>query len=147
MTHPPALPKPSSTVPPRRYFGGFSTIPDQRDTTRYMRGDCGHMALALERLIPGSIIWKVGVGHFAVEDPQGYFWDIRGKMTMEQLWSGLSGDSMSPASREQVIEELNSGVYRAPRFIPYRETQARRLLAELLAESIPQPSKPRTPKL
>ena len=125
-------PKPMTTPPPRAYFGGFTQPPPRAEIQRYMRGDCGYMAMALARLLPDSQLWQVGVGHFAVEDRQGQFWDIRGQMTLDQAWSGLAGPTMTPMTRDQVIAELDTGIYGNAYFTPSRETKARKLARALL---------------
>lgn len=125
-------PRPSTALPPKAYFGGFTEHPLRSETQRYMRGDCGYMALAMGKLMPGAQLWKVGIGHFAAEDHQGRFWDIRGQMTLDQAWSGLSGLAMTPVSRDQVIAELNTGLYGDAYYTPSREAKARKLARLLL---------------
>lgn len=129
------------------YFGGFALRPTPRQVRQYMCGDCGHMALALAESLPGSRLWKLGVGHFAVEASDGSFWDVRGRMTQEQAWEGLPGGEMTPIDRDGIIAELNSGAYRCDRFVPHRVRQARRLLARWLPaqEPVARTRGPRTP--
>lgn len=143
-------PRPTATLPPRAYFGGFTQPPPRAEIQRYMRGDCGYMALALAKLMPGSQLWQMGNGHFAVEDGQGQFWDIRGQMTLDQAWSGLAGPTMTPMTREQVIAEIDTGIYGNAYFTPSRETKARKLVRLLLppeamakpGDALPETSRP-----
>lgn len=131
MLEPIPHPRPEETPRPLAYFGGFTRWPLLKETRKYMRGDCGHMALALHSLMPSSQIWSVGDGHFATEGADGYFWDIRGCMSMAQLWSGLSGAHMTPVSREDLIKQLNSGVYKGGLYSRNQERKATKLIKEL----------------
>ncbi len=141
VPHPrPSLP---SSMAPRAYFGGFQQPPLPKQTNLYMRGECGHLALAAHKQWPGSQIWRVGLGHFAVELPDGMFVDIRGKMTVEQVWSGLAGPEMIPLSREQVVAELDTGVYRSGFYSERAERSAGALLRQLLP---PPPAPRRSPR-
>ena len=133
---------PPGTVP-RAYFGGFLAPPLPKQTNLYMRGECGHLALAAQKQWPGSQIWRVGLGHFAVELPDGAFLDIRGKMSLEQVWSGLAGPEMIPLEREQVIAELNTGVYRSG----FYSEQAEKAAGALLRRLLPTPSPRRAPRV
>lgn len=124
-------PRPLEASPGRPlYFGGMAQPPSRAVALRYLQGDCGHLALAFHALMPGSQLWEVGVGHFAVEDTQGQFWDVRGCMNLAQVWNGMSGPRMTPMTRDEVIGALNTGVYGDGRFIPSRETAARRLIRD-----------------
>lgn len=131
MLEPIPHPRPEETPRTQAYFGGFTSHPGLKETRKYMRGDCGHMALALHSLMPGSRIWSVGSGHFATEGADGYFWDIRGRMSMAQLWSGLSGPRMTPISREDLIKQLDSGVYKSGFYSESQERAAARLIKTL----------------
>jgi hypothetical protein len=124
--------KPADVSARRPYFGGFTSAPTSAHTNKYMRGDCGYFALALASLLPGSQLWEVGIGHLAVEDNAGRFWDIRGHMTPQQLWSGLAGDRQVALSRNEVIALLDTGVYGDCLFTPTREAQALRLARQLV---------------
>ena len=127
------------------YFGGFASRPSFKEVRKYMSGECGHLALALSSVMPGSRLWKMGVGHFAVESADGSFWDVRGRMTREQAWEGLSGDKMEPLDRDALIAQLDTGIYGDGRYVPHREAQARRLLRQWLPPELQAPSRRRTP--
>lgn len=119
------------------YFGGFRVRPFMADTRAYMRGECGHLALAVHQQWPGSQIWNLGGSHFTVELPDGAFVDIRGKMTLEQAWNGLLGAQMTPLSREEVISELDTGVYRSGFYSASAEQRAATLMRKLLPPPAP----------
>lgn len=127
-----AWPKPQQTSAMRHYFGGFKSPPTSDIVKRYMRGDCGHFALAMNAVLDDSRILEVGIGHFAVEDREGNFWDARGKMTIEQLWSGMAGNEMVPKTREQTIAILDRGVYGNGFYRATIERSARKAILSLM---------------
>jgi hypothetical protein len=110
------------------YFGGFVQMPTRALTQRYLRGDCGYLALAFHAQMPNSQIWLLGGQHFAVEDSEGRFWDIRGCMTLAQVWNHIGGEAMVPLDRAAVMTELDRGIYGDARFTPSREKQARAVI-------------------
>lgn len=132
----------AQTEPVRRYFGGFSLAPTIKDTQRYMRGECAYMALALQSLLPGSQLWELGGAHLAVEDATGDFWDVRGRMTLAQAWNGIAGTCMEPLTREAVIAQVDSGIYRCGLYTPKKERAAR----SFLRGRLPQPEPKRVAK-
>ena len=78
------LRKPKETL----YFGGFKKQPPEAATLKYMKGECAYIALAFNALY-GYEMCDFGV-HFVAKDPEGFYWDIRGKMTSEQVVDGLN---------------------------------------------------------
>lgn len=123
--------------PVTSYFGGFQNKPSPDHTRTYMRGECGHLALAVHQQWPDSQIWSLGGSHFAVELPDGVFVDIRGKMTFEQVWNGLQGEKMTPLSRNEVISELDTGVYRSGFYSASAERKAATVIRQLLPPPAP----------
>lgn len=117
------------------YAGGFRRHPTTKETHRYMMGECAYFALAMARSIEGSQMVLLNGAHFAVRDPAGHFWDIRGRLSESQVWDGVLGAAQGHQirlfTREQVIAELATGIYSDGPYLAHRERQARRLVADL----------------
>lgn len=134
------------------YAGGFRRPPVRSELQRYMRGECAYLALALASAIRPSEVVLLAQAHFAVRDHAGQFWDIRGRLTPEQVWDGLPPASrdLRVLTREQVMEELATGLYSDGPHVPHRERLARRLVADLapevLAPGLPASSGARAPR-
>ena len=82
---------------------------------------------------PDSQLLLVGGEHFAVRDAQGAFWDIRGQLTLPQLWSGLRGHGeVEGLTREALITALDTGLYGEGVYLKSSEDRARRDLKALI---------------
>jgi hypothetical protein len=122
----------------RNYFGGFTDWPDRRETTRYMQGECGYAALALSSLTGWPMV-NVRGRHYVVRDPEGMFWDIRGRMDPFQVFDGMSpgDDDLSGSStREDILQEMSSGLLSDGPFAASRLRRARTLFSHLLPEEV-----------
>ena len=123
----------------QHYFGGFSDWPDRKDTMRYMMGECGYAALALQSMT-GWPIFSIGGAHYAVRDPEGMFWDIRGRMTEDQVRNGVGsgavGNAISeePATRDEILQEMAAGLNSDGPFVNYRFRKAKALFQLLVPE-------------
>ena len=120
-----------------RYFGGFVKAPTNKETNHYMRGECAYLALALNSLLKESILMEVAGRHFLVKDGDGFYWDIRGRMDVQQVKDGMVNNwSEHPVSRDDVLNILATGIYSDGPYVPHREKQAKSLLRNLLPRDL-----------
>lgn len=118
---------------PTRYFGGFVSMPTHQETRRYMCGECAYLALALAQQWPTATLLELAGCHFAVKDQEGFYWDIRGRMTEAQVQDGVRGTWYEqPVTREDVLATLARGAYSDGPYVPHREKQATTVLRSLL---------------
>ncbi len=114
------------------YFGGFKQTPDRSLTSKYMRGWCPYFALALHDV---HKLQLVGLAeHFAAKLPDGRFCDIRGIMSEDQFLDGIADRFREyyDTSREEVINELESGFYKCGFFEESDLKKAKALVKKLL---------------
>lgn len=116
-----------STIPT-----GFAYFPSYSDIHRYMRGECAYFALALHSLLGFELI-TVGAEHFAVRDPQGYCWDVRGRQSPEQFVKDIRGSRIiEPTTVEEIKDLLSTGLYSDGPYLPSRLRKAKKLARYLL---------------
>jgi len=110
------------------YFGGFSEAPSRDMTNMYMRGWCPYFALALHDLLGYQMISNGE--HFAVQHGDQFI-DIRGFMNQNEFLDGLHG-SFHPVSRNDVMNELESGAFKCGFFSESDLKKAIRVAKRLL---------------
>lgn len=123
--------------PTRTYFGGFDRRPSRGEVQTYMRGDCAYFALALHALT-GHQIMHFG-DHFAVRDPEGNYWDVRGRMSATEVMDGLGKVVPDPVGPDAVKAELETGLWSDGPLLPSRLQKTRKLVRELMASRLPPP--------
>lgn len=105
------------------YFGGFTHPPTRTVAIKYLTGWCPYFALAVHDLYGGQIVFAYGQ-HFGVQFGDKFV-DSRG-ITASDQWSDIT-----PISREEVMQEIESGRYKCGYYEERELTKAKRLVKSL----------------
>ena len=134
----PGTPLPPHRPEPVTYFGGFDRRPTRAATQLYMNCDCTYFALALNA-VAGWRIVHLGA-HMAARSPDGAYWDVRGRMTREQLMDNLGGDGeVTEITPAEAKAELETGYWSDGPFVPSRLAKAKEAVRSLAGSSLPSP--------
>jgi hypothetical protein len=112
------------------YFGGFNFAPTREQTIKYMKGWCPYFALAVHDVFGYSIFFSTP-NHFLNVHDKKYI-DIRGIMTEKQVSNGIISENFITISRQELIDEINTGDYKCGFFNKKDLNSAKNLVKKLM---------------